>query len=290
LFGKTRQAYHAQRKHREQSKIQREAIAEAVLTMVRDIRKKLPSLGTRKLFVVIKHQLEAAGIRIGRDRFFALLRQHNLLIRPDHRHRVTTTNSKHWMKKYPNLIRDMTVTRPNELWVADITYVRLEPEFRYLSLLTDAYSHKIVGYALSKGLDTAGPLDALRQALRQRKSEADGTFLPMIHHSDRGVQYCSKAYTELLQSHQVQISMTENGDPYENAIAERLNGILKYEFDLISGFENHGQMVKQLKQAVRLYNDERPHASCDYLTPSIAHKTNGPLRKHWSQKNYNHVK
>ena len=258
--------------------------------MVRDVRKQLPALGTRTLFVVIKHQLEAEGLRIGRDRFFTLLRQHDLLIRPKGRHRVTTTNSNHWMKKYPNLIRALTVTRPNELWVADITYVRLEPEFRYLSLLTDAYSHKIVGYALSTGLETEGPLVALRQALRQRRPEADGRHQPLIHHSDRGVQYCSKAYTDLLEEQQIQISMTEHGDPYENAIAERLNGILQYEFDLIDGFENHGQMVKQLNQAVRLYNDERPHASCDGLTPSRAHTTTGPLRKHWSKKNYKPVK
>ncbi len=250
-----------------------------VLTAVVAIRKRLPRVGVRKLQFLLEEQ----GLRIGRDRLFRLLESEGLLIQP-RSYRPKTTNSKHWMKRYPNRIREVTPTRPNEVWVADITYIRIEPEFRYLSLITDAYSHCIVGSSLAATLDTDGPLKALRQALAQRKPESDGSYLPLIHHSDRGVQYCSKAYTNRLRHHGVTISMTENGDPYENAIAERVNGILKHEFALADRFKNGSVARKAVQQAVHHYNKLRPHMSCQYLTPEKAHQRSGPMESKWTKR------
>lgn len=242
----------------------------------------LPRLGTRKLHYMIAAQLRHEGLYLGRDRLFKLLEQHGMLIRSERRYTVRTTNSNHWMRKYPNLIKEVEIVRPHQVWVSDLTYLRLEPEYRYLSLITDAYSHKILGYALTKGLDAQGPVRALRQAMQQWMQ--DGKPGPVIHHSDRGSQYCCKEYTQLLEHHGMSISMTEQGDPYENAVAERLNGILKYEFNLVQGFDDHAQAVRQVTQAIEMYNTVRPHLSCDYLTPQLAHQSSGKLKKHWSKK------
>ena len=197
-----------------------------------------------------------------------------------------TTDSKHWMRVYPNLIAELIIDRPDQLYVSDITYVLLQPHFCYVSLVTDAYSHKVVGCAIEQNLTADGPVRALEQALRQRKPQADGTYLPLIHHSDRGSQYCSRRHTDLLKAHGVQISMTENGSPYENAIAERINGILKYEFGIIEGFASYEEAVKSIRQAVKFYNELRPHLSCNYLTPNQAHKQRGKLLRRWKNKVY----
>jgi putative transposase len=246
--------------------------------VVRLIRQRLPRLGTRKLLIKVQEYL--GGVRIGRDHFFELLRQHGLLIKPSRRRGIRTTNSRHLFRKYPDLTEKLEITRPNQLWVADITYVELKPQYLFLSLITDAYSHQIMGYCLSPTLETSGPLQALRQALKRLPADR----LPLIHHSDRGIQYASQAYSELLKENAIQISMTQSGDPRENAIAERLNGILKYEFDIVRGFQTHAQAVKHISQAIQLYNHERPHASCDMLTPVKAHEQLGPLKKHWSKR------
>jgi putative transposase len=257
-----------------------------VLEQVQALRARLPHLGSYKLWLKLKAPLLAEGIRIGRDRFLAMLRAAGLLLYPRRTYHVKTTNSRHWMKRYPNLIRTMQPTRPYELLVADLTYVRVAPQFSYLSLITDAYSHKIVGYAVSDNLSPEGSLQALRMALRQRPSTADGTYAPLTHHSDRGFQYCCYAYTNLLKEHGAAMSMTEKGDPYENAIAERLNGILKYEFALVDTFRNQAEVCKAVEQAVALYNDERPHMSCNFLTPTEAHRKQGALLKHWTKRSY----
>ena len=257
-----------------------------MLESVRSVRKQLAHIGAGKLWHLLQSEFRARGISLGRDRFYRLLRTSGLLLYPHRSYRPRTTNSKHWMRTYPNLIAGMVIDRPDQVYVSDITYVSLHPQFCYLSLITDAYSHKIVGYAIEDNLTAGGPLRAVHQALAQRKPNSDGTYLPLIHHSDRGSQYCSERYVRMLQEHGVQISMTENGSPYENAIAERLNGILKYEFGIIGGFATHREAARTIRQGIRLYNDKRPHLSCDYLTPNQAHQRNGALLRRWNKRVY----
>lgn len=242
------------------------------------IRGKMPRLGTRKLYFLIKAQLVNKRIKLGRDVLFHFLRAEGLLITPKKSY-VKTTNSKHWMKKYPNLAKDLDLTRPEQLWVSDITYIKTSQGHNYLSLITDAYSKKIMGYALENNLNTAGPVKALRMALKNRSYE-----LPIMHHSDRGLQYCSAEYTNLLKDNRITISMTQNGDPYENAVAERVNGILKYEFLLIDGLRNHLEAIEAIKSSIHIYNHDRPHMSCNLLVPEIAHQQNQLLVKKWNKK------
>lgn len=239
----------------------------------------MPRLGTRKLYYLLKKDFEEQRLKIGRDKLFELLKENNLLVRKKKRYAVTT-NSKHWLKKHVNLYKDIEVMRSNEVWVSDITYIRVKGGFNYLSLITDAYSRKIVGYALSKSLDNKGSLGALRMALGQRKRQE----YPLVHHSDRGIQYCSSDYTNLLRKHGVQISMGEVGNPYENAIAERVNGILKEEFEIDEGQKIYEEAAKHIKESVVIYNQLRPHGSCDFMTPEDAHHTQGVLRRRW--RNY----
>ena len=238
----------------------------------------MPRLGTRKLHYLLQQQLSDHKICVGRDYLFDLLSEHKLLVRQRKR-KVFTTDSRHWMHKYDNLIKDKPVIRPEQVWVSDITYIRLNNQWAYLSLITDAYSRKIMGYCLRTDLSTEGCLAALKMALKNRIYDQ-----PLIHHSDRGSQYCSQAYTQLLIKNKIAISMTQNGDPYENALAERVNGIIKSEFNLYTcqmGFEGTQQRVRD---SINAYNGIRPHASCDYLTPDKAHLKERTLPKRW--KNY----
>ena len=239
-------------------------------------RKEMPRLGTRKLYEL----LHKDHIKVGRDELFSLLRSNNLLVKRI-RHRIITTNSKHWLKKYPNLIKGLEVIKPNKLLVGDITYVGVGKSYAYLFLLTDAYSHKIVGHCLSQSLETEGGIEALEIALSNiAKKDRAG----IIHHSDRGVQYCCAKYTKLLQENQVQISMTQNGDPYDNAIAERVNGILKVEWIYHEHYDSLEEAKKRIAEIIDIYNTKRPHLSCDMLTPEEAHTKEGKLNKRW--KNY----
>lgn len=227
---------------------------------------------------LIQDDLKALDIKMGRDVLFNFLRAEHLLIRPK-RSYVKTTNSKHWMKKYPNLLANVQIERPEQVWVSDITYIKTDQGYRYLSLVTDAYSKKIMGYQLSPNLSVEGPLKALTMAIRARKLKRD-----LIHHSDRGLQYCSAEYIKCLLDNEISISMTQNGDPYENAIAERVNGILKYEFLWVDGFKDENVATKTIEQSVNIYNCERPHLSWNMLTPEQAHKQDRmPLRK-WNKK------
>jgi len=274
LFGKTRQGWYEQYyrdKYRSLSTI-------IILKIVKDIRQELPRIGVRKLLYMLLPLLEEHHIKIGRDKLYDLLRQQGLLLRY-RRRRPYTTNSAHRFKKYPNLIRDLALTRTEQLWVSDITYIRLTQGFCYLSIVTDAYSRKIVGYQLHPTLASEGAVCALIMAINKKKRKQ-----PLIHHSDRGVQYCCSEYVQMLEHFKIQISMTENGDPYENAIAERVNGILKGEFGLGKSFSSIDQAIKDTKQAIRIYNYKRPHSSCNYLTPNAAHQYNGILRKRWKQR------
>jgi transposase InsO family protein len=226
----------------------------------------------------MQEELMRLDIKLGRDVLFNFLRAENLLIKPKKSY-VKTTNSKHWMRRYPNLIKDIEINRPEQLWVSDITYIKTEAGNEYLSLITDAYSKKIMGYELLDNLSSNGPLKALELALKNRKYKHN-----LIHHSDRGLQYCSTEYVELLKSNNIKISMTENGDPYENAIAERVNGILKYEFLIIDGFKNHIQAMKVIAESIGIYNESRPHMSCNMLTPNKAHLQQKMKLKKWKKK------
>ncbi len=241
----------------------------------------MPRIGTRKLHYMLSATLQKHDISIGRDKLFDLLEDYGLLIRRRKRKQISTTDSNHPFRKYPNLIRELELLRPNQLWVSDITYISLADCFCYLSLVTDAYSRKIIGYCLHPTLKKEGPLHALRMAqggLPAKKQEA------LIHHSDRGLQYCCGDYITLLESSNISISMTEKGDPYENAIAERVNGILKEEFGLDKGFDSFEQANRAVENAINIYNRQRPHASCNYLTPEQAHQQQGLLPSKWKPK------
>lgn len=214
---------------------------------------------------------------MGRDKFFTFLRRSNLLVRKTKRY-VYTTNSKHRFTRYPNLVKAFTPLKAHELWVADITYIPLKHRFAYLFLITDAYSRKIIGHHVSDDMKVSSAMMALKKALAQKPPEAI-----VIHHSDRGIQYCSTAYVQLLQQHHAHISMTENGDPYENAIAERVNGILKTE--LISTFyDNIDNAAMHITRCITIYNYKRRHSSLNFQRPDEVHKQMGPQIKRW--KNY----
>lgn len=231
------------------------------------------------MYFMIKEDMERTGIKMGRDALFSLLASEHLLVHPRKR-KYITTNSKHWYKKYPNLIKDIIPERPNQIWVSDITYIKTKNEFLYLFLITDAYSKKILGYRLAKNLDSIHAVNSLQDALIKTCQPVSG----LIHHSDRGIQYCSKEYTDLLKGNDILISMTENGDPLENPIAERVNGILKDEY-LFNKLNNYNYLdYRQVGNAINKYNTLRPHLSCEMLTPEEAHKSQGQLRKMW--KNY----
>lgn len=217
------------------------------------------------MFYQLGQQLDQ-NEKVGRDKFFDLLRKHNLLVKR-RRCYVRTTNSMHRFRVYKNLFKDNAPLRFNECWVADITYLRTQKGFVYLFLLTDAYSRKIVGWSVSESLSIEGGLIALKMALKQRDKR-----LPLLHHSDRGIQYCSKAYVKLLDKNAVKISMTEENHCYENAMAERVNGILKEEFLLNSTFSSKTMCVESVKQAIYLYNEKRPHWSLNLKTPSEIHR------------------
>lgn len=278
LFGKTRLAYY-DCLNREQVQQRDHALA---IEMVLLIREDMPNLGTAKLYYLLAASFERANIKLGRDCLHELLFNHGLTVKRRH-YRPRTTSSDHWMQKYPNKIKNMVLSAPNQLWVSDITYIRLVNDFSFLSLITDAYSRKIVGYYLHTTLSRHGSINALRMALSGVSEDDEG----IIHHSDRGSQYCSFEYVLLLKGYQITISMTEDGDPRENAVAERVNGILKTELGLGKTFANHEQALKAVDKEIETYNQLRPHMSCNNLTPSQAHKKTGELPKKWKQGKVN---
>ena len=225
----------------------------------------MPRLGGRKLIHLLR-DMSGEQMAIGRDGFYNLLRKNGLLVRK-RRSRVITTNSFHWLRKYPNLIRDLPVTRPNQVWVSDITYIKTEEGFLYLFLVTDLFSRRIMGWKLANDMGSENAVMALEQAIENAHGQVRGT----IHHSDRGLQYCSGDYVKLLQNNQMKISMTENGDPYENAVAERINGILKDEWLYEMQLKNKKQTLDILNQIIALYNENRPHLSLNYQTPDMVY-------------------
>lgn len=276
LFGKTRHAFYDKAWHI-QERIDTHHI---VLEMVAQIRREIPRIGTPKLYHMIKKPLQEQKIKLGRDALHQLLLSEGLIIRSKKRY-VKTTDSNHWMKKYTNLVKGLVIFEAEQVWVSDITFIVIDGGFNYLSLITDAYSKRIVGFCLYHSLEAEGSLIALRMAFETRMKT-----VPLIHHSDRGVQYCCSDYVGLLHGNHVRISMTEKGDPYENAIAERVNGILKTDFNLSREFENREQALLVVNSSIHAYNHLRPHMSCDYLTPIEAHRTTGLLKKKWKPKKY----
>lgn len=276
LFGKSRQAFYS-RKYFFSAKEQEETI---VLELVAQVRRELPGLGGHKLYKCIYQPLRTNEIKMGRDKLFTLLRNHKLLIDTKKKN-PKTTQSNHWFRRYPNLIIDMKVNQSEQLWVADITYISIGYDFNYLSLITDAYSKQIMGYCLHPYLSNDGCIEALRMALSNRKKTIP---ISLIHHSDRGVQYCSYDYVDLLKENKILISMTSAGEGYENQIAERINGILKSEFKLHKVFKSRTDALLAVKLSINAYNNLRPHMSCDYMTPSEAHVTTTPLIKRWKNR------
>ena len=256
---------------------ERNSLSEEILiSEVVKIRNKMPVLGGRKLYSLVKQRVPEISCP-GRDGFFRMLSANNLLVRRKRSYKPITTMSWHHFHKFQNLWRGNIPTAPNRVWVADITYIRTSPgSFLYLSLLTDVYSHKIVGWHLSDRLDMKGPVHALEMALKELPPEHH-----LMHHSDRGVQYCSKLYVSLLQSKGIQISMTESGDPKENSIAERVNGILKEEWLNRENIESLKDGEEKVSRIIGIYNKERPHLSNDYLTPDQAHQQTGKLKRQW---------
>lgn len=262
-FGISRQAY-----YQSKSRILRELVEqEILLSAVKGIRENHKRLGGRKLFGKLKGFMSDHQIKMGRDAFFDFLRDNGLLVRKRKRYHVTT-NSNHWMRKYPNLIREIEPMGPNHVWVSDITYWKTKGGHYYISFITDAYSRKIVGYHVAKTMEAIESVAALKVALKGLNVQASA----LVHHSDRGSQYCSAKYVELLKKNNVQISMTENGDPLENAIAERLNGIIKGEYLVDYQVNSLTEAKRILEAVVGLYNEERPHSSVSNLTPSAVHQ------------------
>ncbi len=234
--------------------------------MVNKIRTNHKHMGGKKLHDKLLPKLEKAGIKCGRDKFFDILREENLLVRYRKRF-VKTTQSKHQFYKYPNLISKMEVSQSERVFVSDITYIRTKKGFMYLFLITDLYSKQIMGWELSDNMRVINAIKALKMALKNRKYPNR----KLIHHSDRGIQYCSDDYIQMLMHNKISISMTENSDPYENSIAERVNGILKQEFSIGEGFINHLMALHEVKKSIYIYNHKRPHRSCKMLTPEMAH-------------------
>jgi putative transposase len=267
-FGITRQAYYQESWKQLDKGVETEVLLKEVLR----IRKNHKRIGTRKLYEMLTPVMMEHQIKMGRDKLFDLLAANHLLIRRRRRN-IRTTFSNHWLRKYSNLIRDFIPTSPNQLWVSDITYWKVNIITVYVTFLTDAYSHKIVGYNMAKTLEALESLKALKMALQ----DFEGPVSHLIHHSDRGLQYCSKEYVGILNKYEIQISMTESGDPLENPIAERVNGIMKEEYLDVQDLISVKEAIIYLHKAIRLYNSERPHMSISNLTPDLVHHATEPM-------------
>jgi len=229
-------------------------------------------LGGKKIYHQIKPTFNSHSIKIGRDKLFRLLSEYHLLIKPKRRY-VTTTNSKHWLRKYPNIIKDKSITEPEQAWVSDITYIKTDEGNCYLNLVTDVYSRKIMGYAIAQNMNSEEMKKAYEMAIANRNYPDRN----LIHHSDRGLQYCSGDYVQLSTNNNIRISMTENGDPYENALAERMNRTLKEEFGLGRILPSRQKAFTLAAEAVELYNQRRPHLSLNMKTPNNVHLQKIPV-------------
>jgi transposase InsO family protein len=258
-FSMERDAYYKYQK-RQKNKAE---TTEKVLKLVKGERKYQPRVGTRKLYEALFTLFMLEGLKVGRDKLFTILREQEMLIRRK-KASCKTTDSYHRFHKYNNLVKDMEITARNQVWASDITYIRTIKGFCYLALITDMYSRKIVGYDISDSLELTGCLRALKRALRTARPAAG-----LVHHSDRGIQYCSNQYVNELKKRKIKISMTEENHCYENALAERVNGILKDEFYLDQCFFSTGHAKLATKNAIDIYNSKRLHLSLGYKTPNM---------------------
>lgn len=261
LFGISRQAIY-QRQARSERRSQELSV---IKPLVESIRMRMPRIGTRKLYYLLKREFVKRDIKIGRDALFDYLRSESMLIRPKKNY-TKTTFTNHWLRKHPNLLPMIKIKRPEQVFVSDITYLKTAQGTHYLSLITDAFSRKIVGYHLSDDLNTESVAKALKMAIKQRS-----TNQALIHHSDRGIQYCASIYQELLKNNHIQPSMTDGYDCYQNALAERINGILKQEF-LIYQCETKQELKKLINESIYIYNNDRPHLSLQMKTPNFTHE------------------
>ncbi len=270
----SRQGYYQLLERKKQGK----ELQQQIVERVKEVRKKHKHMGGKKLYGKLYEKFEELRLKCGRDKFFDILREENLLVRYRKRY-VKTTQSKHRFYKYPNLILGIEITRSEQVFVSDITYIRTKNGFMYLFLITDAYSKQIMGWELSDNLKTINAVNALKMALKNRKYPER----KLIHHSDRGFQYCNPSYIEVLDKNDIKISMTSKYDPYENAVAERVNGILKTEYKIGDGFTNEKDAKREIKYAIWLYNTDRPHLSCQGMVPVEAHMKENYRLKRWSK-------
>lgn len=261
LFGISRQAIYQSKSRAE---LRRKELL-LIKPLVQAIRMEMPRIGTRKLYYLLREDLTRLNIKIGRDGLFNYLRSEGLLVKPKKVYHKTT-HSKHWLKKHPNLLEHLVIHRPEQVFVSDITYIKSRERTHYLSLVTDAYSRRIMGYKLSDDMSAENVVKALEFAIKKRR-----TSQPLIHHSDRGLQYCSSIYQTTLKTNKIKPSMTDGYDCYQNALAERINGILKQEF-LIHKCNNGKELELLVKQSIMTYNNKRPHLSLNMKTPRFIHE------------------
>lgn len=274
MFGIDRQVY-----YRSIKRIKlRKTLAEQVVELVKEQRMAQPRLGTRKLYHILNLKLKV--LKVGRDKFFNILKANHLLIKPKRSYHITTW-SHHRFRKHANLIKELNIKRPEQVWVSDITYIGKREKPCYLSLITDAYSKKIMGYEVSDSLSTQGCINALKMAHKNRVFKTE----QLIHHSDRGIQYCSDEYQYFLKKCSLKCSMTQNSDPYENAVAERINGILKQEFRIDAYHLELYLMKKLIAEIINKYNQMRPHWSNHMLTPNQMHLQRSVKMKTYKTKN-----
>jgi len=260
LFGISRQAIYQSEKRA----LKRARELTQIKPLVLKMRQEMPRIGTRKLYYLLKAEFEAIGIKIGRDALFDYLRSESMLVRPKKNY-TKTTHSKHWLRKHPNLMKNIVATRPEQYFVSDITYIKSRERTHYLSLVTDAFSRKIMGYHLSNDMSAENVVKAMQMAVKKRS-----TSQRLIHHSDRGLQYCSSVYQNELEKCNITPSMTDGYDCYQNALAERINGILKGEF-FIHTCNTAKELKRLIKESITTYNNKRPHLSLNYKTPNFIH-------------------
>lgn len=277
LLGYAKQTFFKVRNSRIAREKESARIEAYILEKVHSIRKEMPRLGGKKLYYLINKDSERKKYKFGERRFFEVLRLHNLLIKRKKR-RAITTDSKLWTGQYPDLVKEITLSRPEQVWVSYITYFRTKAGFIYGHLITDGYSKKLVGFEISDNMKATSTLLALKMAIKNRVYNEE-----LIHHSDRGLQYLSKIYTDFLKKYKVKISVTQDGSPYDNAVAERINGILKDEFDFGGVFDTLEQAKKLIEEVAIIYNDKRPHISNHYLTPNEMHQQSKLKIKTWER-------
>jgi putative transposase len=275
LLGITRQAYYQYYWWIKEQSFEGELVIQEVM----ELRKKHPRMGARKLYQLLEPFMLENQIKMGRDALFDLLAANQLLVRRRKR-RIRTTYSGHGLGSYPNLLKGMVVSQVNQVWVSDITYWKTDGRYLYISLVTDVYSHKIVGYQVSESLEARGCIQALEMAIRGLNEP----IKELIHHSDRGIQYCSSEYIIILKRYGIKISMSQKGTPLDNAIAERINGIIKGEYLYNYPVKDLTEARESLEKVVKLYNEERPHLSISNKPPSQVHESNQETVRLW--KNY----